>query len=71
MNLSKFLSLQNDVAYESMMPAEQGDLVLDEDWQQEEKLSNELIFGQVGGLATCKQGNVHIFHRGERTWEQE
>jgi len=24
--------------------------------------------GQVGGLAVCPEGNVHVFHRGERMW---
>ena len=53
------------------MPGEDGDMEVEEDWQQEEKLSDELIFGQVGGLASCKKGDVTIFHRGERTWEPE
>lgn len=25
--------------------------------------------GQVGGLAVCPEGNVHVFHRGNRVWD--
>ncbi|KAK7115903.1 peptidyl-glycine alpha-amidating monooxygenase B-like isoform X2 [Littorina saxatilis] len=31
--------------------------------------SNEIRIGQVGGVATDKEGNVYIFHRGERIWD--
>lgn len=29
---------------------------------------SEVVIGQVGGVATDKQGNVYVFHRGERVW---
>ena len=32
---------------------------------------DSLKLGQVGGVSTDKQANVHIFHRGERQWQAE
>lgn len=29
---------------------------------------SEVVIGQVGGVAADKQGNVYVFHRGERVW---
>ena len=30
---------------------------------------DDLMLGQIGGVATDSQGNVHIFHRGSRVWD--
>ncbi|XP_067664948.1 peptidyl-glycine alpha-amidating monooxygenase A-like isoform X1 [Haliotis asinina] len=38
-------------------------LVLDSSWP-----SHNLILGHVVGVATDRNGNVYIFHRGSRTW---
>ncbi len=45
-----------------------GQLVTDPDWPMED-ISATL--GQIGGVATDKNGNPHVLHRAGRTWEEE
>ncbi|KAL8575177.1 hypothetical protein ACOMHN_042487 [Nucella lapillus] len=42
-----------------------GQLEYESDWPQV-----NVTIGQVGGVATDRQGNVYIFHRGERVWNK-
>ncbi|XP_071109708.1 peptidyl-glycine alpha-amidating monooxygenase B-like isoform X2 [Haliotis cracherodii] len=39
-------------------------LVFDGSWP-----AQQLTLGQIGGIATDKDGNVYIFHRGSRQWD--
>ncbi|XP_067667286.1 peptidyl-glycine alpha-amidating monooxygenase B-like [Haliotis asinina] len=39
-------------------------MVFDPSWPAE-----KLTLGQIGGMATDKDGNVYIFHRGSRQWD--
>jgi len=41
-----------------------GKLVVVDDWPV-----NELHPGQVGGVATDREGYLHVFHRADRTWD--
>ena len=48
--------------------SQDGMLTLDLDWPEDYVTSK---VGQVGGLAVCPEGNVHVFHRANRIWDEE
>jgi len=64
--LAEAIAQENEDIQESKEPVFSGVLEVVEDWPV-----SDLELGQVGGLATDKEGYLHVFHRADRTWNAD